>query len=55
MIEVWRGATLAKVRARYRPVLYDDERRSARSAASAPRNESPAHPGIVKLPGTATR
>jgi hypothetical protein len=47
MIEVWRGATLAKVRARYRPVLYDDERRSARSAGVASSRGEAARPAAA--------
>ena len=31
---VWRGATLAQTQARYRPALYDDERRRARPVAT---------------------
>ena len=45
MVAVWRGATLAKVRANYRPALHDDERRPARPAAAAPQRNRPALPG----------
>ncbi len=34
MLAVWRGATVARVRAKYQPQLHDDERRSARSFAT---------------------
>jgi hypothetical protein len=37
MLAAWRGSTLAVTRAKYRPVLYDDERNRARSAAAQPR------------------
>jgi hypothetical protein len=37
MLAAWRGSTLAVVRAKYRPALYDDERNRARPAASQPR------------------
>jgi hypothetical protein len=32
MLAAWRGSSMAMARARYRPVLYDDERQRARSA-----------------------
>lgn len=35
MLSVWRGAIVAQTKAKYRPALYDDERRRARPAASA--------------------
>ena len=35
MLSVWRGAIVAQTRAKYRPALYDDERRRARPAATA--------------------
>src|SRR4051794_808663 len=37
MLAAWRGATVAVTRAKYRPVLYDDERQRARSAAAQSR------------------
>jgi hypothetical protein len=36
MLAVWRGATLATARAKFRPQLYDDERQRARVAGNAP-------------------
>jgi hypothetical protein len=35
MVSVWRGAIVAQTQARYRPTLYDDERRRARQPAAA--------------------
>jgi hypothetical protein len=32
MLAAWRGSTMAVIRAKYRPALYDDERQRARSA-----------------------
>ncbi len=37
MLAAWRGSTMAVTRAKYRPVLYDDERNRARSAPAQPR------------------
>jgi uncharacterized protein (DUF2336 family) len=37
MLAVWRGATIAATRAKYRPMLYDDERQQARPAQVSPR------------------
>lgn len=37
MLAAWRGAAVAKTRAKYRPVLYDDERHGARNASSPAR------------------
>jgi hypothetical protein len=34
MLSVWRGAIIAQTKAKYRPVLYDDERRRARPASA---------------------
>jgi hypothetical protein len=34
MLSVWRGAIVAQTRAKYRPALYDDERRRARPSQS---------------------
>jgi hypothetical protein len=45
MLAAWRGSTLAATRAKYRPVLYDDERNRARAA---PAQTRPA----AQLPGT---
>jgi Uncharacterised protein conserved in bacteria (DUF2336) len=45
MLAAWRGSTLAVARAKYRPVLYDDERNRARLTPAQPR---PA----AQLPGT---
>ena len=43
MLAVWRGAMVARVRAKYRPALYDDERRRARPAmVSTPAPQSAA-------------
>lgn len=43
MLAAWRGATLAATRAKYRPLLHDDERRHAR--ASAPISRPAVLPG----------
>jgi len=37
MLAAWRGATLAATRAKYRPVLHDDERHRARAASPVAR------------------
>ena len=37
MLAAWRGSTMAVARAKYRPVLYDDERHHARSAPAQTR------------------
>jgi hypothetical protein len=37
MLAVWRGSTIAATRAKYRPMLYDDERQQARPAQVSPR------------------
>ncbi len=48
MLAVWRGATVAATRAKYRPGLYDDERRRARMA---PAQTRPAvQPGTAATP-----
>lgn len=47
MLAAWRGSTLAASRAKFRPTLYDDERRRARAASA------PARP--VLQPGSAPR
>jgi len=46
MLAAWRGATLAATRAKYRPVLHDDERHRARATSAI------ARPAVQ--PGTAT-
>lgn len=48
MLAAWRGSTIAATRAKYRPVLYDDERTRARPA---PAQTRPA----VQLPGSLPR
>jgi hypothetical protein len=48
MLSVWRGAIIAQTKAKYRPALYDDERRRARPAAAAPQ---PAGSAAKPLPG----
>jgi hypothetical protein len=48
MLSVWRGAIIAQTKAKYRPALYDDERRRARPAAAAPQ---PASNTAKPLPG----
>ncbi len=48
MLSVWRGAIIAQTKAKYRPALYDDERRRARPAAAAPQ---PASSAAKPLPG----
>jgi hypothetical protein len=40
MLSVWRGAIIAQTKAKYRPALYDDERRRARPAAATPQPAS---------------
>ena len=40
MLSVWRGAIVAQTKAKYRPALYDDERRRARTTPSAVRPAS---------------
>jgi uncharacterized protein (DUF2336 family) len=53
MLSVWRGAITAQTKAKYRPALYDDERRRARSAPSVPQPPGAAEPG-KSLPGRAS-
>lgn len=49
MVAVWRGASLAKVTARYRAALYDDERRTARPAiATSARPDVAAWPTLAR-------
>jgi len=52
MLAAWRGSTMAKTRAKYRPTLYDDERQRARTAASQPR--SAVQPGSAPTVRTGT-
>ena len=40
MLAAWRGSTMATTRAKYRPVLHDDERNRARSATAPARTVS---------------
>ncbi|GAB1716657.1 MAG: hypothetical protein NTAFB05_16990 [Nitrobacter sp.] len=42
MLAAWRGATLTEARAKYRPALYDDERRRGRTASAH------GHPGVAQ-------
>jgi hypothetical protein len=54
MLSVWRGAIIAQTKAKYRPALYDDERRRARPAAAAPQpagNAAKPQPGRVATGG----
>jgi hypothetical protein len=52
MLSVWRGAIIAQTKAKYRPALYDDERRRARPAAAA--SQPAGNTGTAKpLPGRA--
>jgi hypothetical protein len=54
MLAAWRGSTIAATRAKYRPVLYDDERTRARPAPAQTRPA--AHlPGSGTLPRTGSR
>ena len=53
MLSVWRGAVVAQTKAKYRPALYDDERRRARPAA--PSTQPAGQPATAKpQPGRAT-
>jgi Uncharacterised protein conserved in bacteria (DUF2336) len=49
MLAAWRGSTMAVTRAKYRPVLYDDERNHARPAATQTR-PAPSLPGAGVIP-----
>lgn len=40
MLAAWRGSSLANLRAKYRPALYDDERRHGRTTHAQPRPHS---------------
>ncbi len=54
MLAAWRGSTMAVVRAKYRPGLYDDERHRARST---PAQTRPAvqTPGAIVVPRTGSQ
>lgn len=52
MIAAWRGASMATARAKYRPVLYDDERQRVRPAPSERRPA--AQPGSAPIVRTGT-
>jgi hypothetical protein len=51
MLAAWRGSIMAAARAKYRPVLYDDERSRARPSAQ-PRPAAQPDPGTVVRMGT---
>ena len=53
MLSIWRGAILAQTKAKYRPALYDDERRRARPATSVVQPAG-ATETAKPLPGRAT-
>jgi hypothetical protein len=48
MLAAWRGATVAVTRAKYRPLLHDDERHRARAASAQARIAI--QPGSSALP-----
>ena len=52
MLSVWRGASVAQTKAKYRPALYDDERRRARPTAAVV--QPAGHETAKPLPGRAT-
>lgn len=55
MLAVWRGATVARVRAKYQPQLHDDERRSARAFATPAQTAVPGSAKVeTETPKTAT-
>jgi len=54
MLAAWRGSTIAATRAKYRPVLYDDERTRARPAPAQTRPAAQL-PGSGTLPRTGSR
>jgi Uncharacterised protein conserved in bacteria (DUF2336) len=54
MLAAWRGSTLADTRAKYKPVLYDDERHRAR-AAPAERRPAAQAPGAGVMPRTSSQ
>ena len=53
MLSVWRGAIVAQTKAKYRPMLYDDERRRARQAPAV--SQPAGHETAKPLPNRATR
>ena len=53
MLAAWRGSTLAVTRAKYRPMLYDDERHRARSAPGQTRPT--VQPGSSIAPRTTSK
>lgn len=53
MLAAWRGANTAATRARYRPMLHDDERQRARMTPSQTRPST--QPAATPLPGSASR
>lgn len=50
MLAAWRGSTMVMTRAKYRPVLYDDERQRMRAAPARPA----AQPGVAPAVRTGT-
>lgn len=48
MVAAWRGATMAATRAKYRPALYDDERRHARSTSATTRPAMPSAGDVIR-------
>src|SRR5262249_14446002 len=52
MLAAWRGSTIAAMRAKYRPALYDDERQRVRAADAQMRPT--VQPGSAPLPRTGT-
>jgi hypothetical protein len=55
MLAAWRGSILAAARAKYRPVLYDDERGRARQPAQSRPVAQPDSGTIVRLGNQGTR
>jgi hypothetical protein len=47
MLAAWRGSSIANMRTKYRPALYDDERQRARATAAAPAR--PAQPAATEI------
>lgn len=50
LLAAWRGATMPTARAKYRPMLHDDERHRARSTTSQPRIDAQRSGADVSLP-----
>jgi hypothetical protein len=50
LLAAWRGATMPTARAKYRPMLHDDERHRARSTTSLPRIDAQRPGADVSLP-----